>query len=180
VERFFGTSKILVLVGLLALVTQTACGAAPQKSGAPKPSASSNVAKATQALETEREGLFESSEFSDATLDLIDLAPEQGTELSEETVLRARLRYSIDRRPNAKYALFAQFRLPEDKSTFDGKISRVEKTADVVDIRLPMARVMNDERLVRPLQVKFVLAEFVSSRESVVIAETRYIELGPS
>jgi hypothetical protein len=180
VERFFGTSKILVLVGLLALVSQTACGAAPQKSRAPKPSASSNVAQATQALETEREGLFESIEFSDATLDLIDLAPEPGTELSEETVLRARLRYSIDRRPNAKYALFAQFRLPEDKSTFDGKISRVEKTADVVDIRLPMARVMNDERLLRPLQVKFVLAEFVSSRESVVIAETRYIELGPS
>jgi hypothetical protein len=180
VQRFFGTSKTLVQVGWLALVVQTACGGAAQKPAAPKPSASSNVATATQALETEREGLFESSEFSDATLDLIDLAPEPGAELSEETVLRARLRYSIDRRPNKKYVLFAQFRLPEDKSTFDGKIAPVEKTADVVDLALPMARVVKDERLVRPLQVKFVLAEFVSSRESVVIAETRYVELGPS
>ena len=179
-KRFFGTSKILVQVGSLALALQTACGSAPQKAATPKASAPSNFATHREALETERESLFESSEFSDATLDLIDLAPEPGTELSEETVLRARLRYSIDRRPNTKYALFAQFRLPEDMSTFDGSISSVEKTADVVDITLPMARVVNDERLVRPLQVKFVLAEFVSSRESVVIAETRYVELGPS
>jgi len=179
VKRFFGSAKRFVLVGSLALAFQSACGSARQKS-AVQPSAASSVATSRQALEAERAGLLETDEFSDATLDLIDLAPEPGSELSEETVLRARLRYSIDRRPNAKYVLFAQFRLPEDMSTFDGRISRVEKTADVVDIALPMARVVNDERLVRPLQVKFVLAEFVSSRESVVIAETRYIELGPS
>jgi hypothetical protein len=165
-------------VGSLALAFQTACGSAQKQAESPKQSASSHVASTREPLETESQSLFEIGEFSDATLDLIDLAPEPGTELSEETVLRARLRYSIERRPNAKYVLFAQFRLPEDKSTFDGRIARVEKTADVVDITLPMARVVNDERLVRPLQVKFVLAEFVSSRESVVIAETRYIELG--
>lgn len=167
-------------MGSLALACQTACAGAPQKAAPREAKTAVQRAPLTETPQSEERGFLESIEWSDATLDLIDLAPEQGDELSEETVLRARLRYSIDRRPNAKYALFAQFRLPEDKSTFDGSISRVEKTADVIDIRVPMARVMNDERLVRPLQVKFVLAEFVSSRESIVIAETRYIALGSS
>ena len=167
-------------MGSLALALQTACGSAPQKAVPREAKASSKPAPVTEAPKSEQRGFLETNEWSDATLDVIDLAPEPGAELSPETVLRARVRYSIDRRPNARYALFAQFRLPEDKSTFDGSISRVEKTADVVDIKVPMAKVMNDERLVRPLQVKFVLAEFVSSRESIVIAETQYFELGPS
>lgn len=167
-------------MGSLALAFQTGCGGAPQKTAPREAKASAKPAPVTEGPKSEQRGFLESDEWSDATLDVIDLAPEPGAVVSEETILRARLRYSIDRRPNAKYALFAQFRLPEDKSTFDGSISRVEKTADVIDIKVPMAKVMNDERLVRPLQVKFVLAEFVSSRESIVIAETRYFELGPS
>ena len=126
--------------------------------------------------------LFELDAWSDATLDLIDLAPEHsGT--TNETVLRARLRYSIDRQPNTKYALYAQFRLPGDTSLFDGSISKdtsppVDRNADVVDLTLPLSHVMKDARLAKPIQVKFVLTQYISNQESVVIAETGYFELG--
>ena len=131
------------------------------------------------------DGTLKSSEWSDATLDLIELAPTPGTTLTPEAVLRARLRYSIDRHPNARYALFAQFRMPGDVSTFEGSITKdsyppVDRTADVVDITVPLARVVKDARLMRPIQVKFVLTQFFSNEESVVIAETDYIELGPA
>jgi hypothetical protein len=131
------------------------------------------------------DGTLKASEWSDATLDLIDIAPTPGTQLTPEAVLRARLRYSIDRHPNARYALFAQFRMPGDISTFEGMISNdsypsVDRTADVVDITFPLAHAMKDARLMRPIQVKFVLTQFFSNEESVVIAETDYFELGPA
>ena len=122
------------------------------------------------------------SEWSDATLDLIDLAPAPGEKLTSEAVLRARLRYSIDRQPNARYALFAQFRMPGDASMFEGSFNTtsptVDRTADVVDLTVPLAHAMKDDRLIRPIQVKFVLTQFFSNAESVVIAETDYFELG--
>jgi hypothetical protein len=131
------------------------------------------------------DGTLKAEEWSDATLDLIDLAPTPGTRLTPEAVLRARLRYSIDRHPNARYALFAQFRMPGDVSTFEGAISNdsypsVDRTADVVDISFPLVHAMKDDRLMRPIQVKFVLTQFFSDAESVVIAETDYVELGPA
>ncbi len=131
------------------------------------------------------DGMPKPSDWSDARLDLIDLAPAPGTKLTPQAVLRARLRYSIDRQPNARYALFAQFRMPGDVSTFEGAISNdsypsVDRTADVVDITFPLAHAMKDERLMRPIQVKFVLTQFFSNEESVVIAETEYFELGPA
>jgi hypothetical protein len=131
------------------------------------------------------EGTLKPSDWSDATLDLIDLAPGPDIRLTPEAVLRARLRYSIDRHPNARYALFAQFRMPGDASTFEGTISNdsypsVDRTADVVDITFPLSHAMKDDRLMRPIQVKFVLTQFFSNEESVVIAETEYFELGPA
>ena len=128
-------------------------------------------------------GLFDIEAGSDATLDLIDLVPEPHAGIPTETMLRARLRYSIDRQPNARYALYAQFRLPGDTSLFDGSISKetsppVDRNADVVDLTLPLSHVMNDERLAKPIQVKFVLTQYISNQESIVIAETDYFELG--
>lgn len=125
-----------------------------------------------------------SSEWSDATLDVIDLAPAPGTKLTSEAVLRVRLRYSIDRQPNARYALFAQFRMPGDTSMFEGSFNTtapaVDQTADIVDLTVPLAHAMKDDRLIRPIQVKFVLTQYFSDAESVVIAETDYVELGAS
>ncbi len=92
---------------------------------------------------------------------VISLTPTEGTAISESTVLRARLHYTLPSAPG-KYYIMAQFATTVPGMTFDGSFpsssypTPTEPSGEVI-FEFPMHYVIEESRLARPIEVWFFL-----------------------
>ena len=99
--------------------------------------------------------------------------------VTRETIIRATLRFSIDRRFNTRYALFPQVKSTSGSATFNGSKTQhrdLKGSAGEVEVEFEVAGVSDNDQLALPIKLKFVLTQYFSPTEGVVIAETGYFD----
>jgi len=120
------------------------------------------------------------SERAEVEVRSIDPAP--GTQLTEASVLRAEIAYSItDFDPGAEYYLAAQFGTREPGVTFNSldrirDSRRLTSARGTVTIAHPIAREWRSGRLTEPIRVWFYLMVMTGKGKSLAVGQTPVTE----
>ena len=115
---------------------------------------------------------------STGTLEVIDLAPQDGAPVDGDSTITAKLKYSIDNFQDKKdrYAISINFQDVQTRSrTFtagEDDALMLKAASGTVTLTCPLSKVWGDARLRKPLVVYFYLHEFTGKRESVVLFST--------
>ena len=117
------------------------------------------------------------------TLELVQIKPGEGSRVTGGTFLVAKLRYKVDPFVKGKYFVMPQFAMVRPGASSSGNLPRtafaLEEPSGFVTISIPMSRIVHDEQLRRPLELRFFLNKQDDSRHSHILAKTVLVQYVP-
>jgi len=122
---------------------------------------------------------------SEATgiLELVHIKPSDGSRVTGGTFLVAELRYKVDPFVKGRYFVMPQFAMTRPGMSGSGDLPRtafdVEEPSGKLTISIPMSRILQDEQIARPLELRFFLNKRLESRSSSVLAKTELLHYIP-
>lgn len=116
-------------------------------------------------------------------LELVEIKPEDGSRVTGGTFLVAKLRYKVEPFVKGKYFVVPQFAMTRPGASSSGNLPRmtydVEAPSGVVTVSIPMSRVVSDESLRKPIELRFVLNKRDDSRRSHTLARSVLLQYIP-
>lgn len=119
------------------------------------------------------------ADLSWASLDVVELTPAPGTELTANSVVHAKLRYRIAVRPNTDYQILLQFRLADTKASSAFCTNGVmvgNSPSGTVEILCQMNVAAESTAVTSPVGLIFHVAQVFAAGHSASIAKTPTFE----